>query len=80
MIGIPISAVTGGMATPAGSSFNVVAMNILQKATGASVSFLDWVIVALPVVIVMVPVTWFFITQILKPEPITDECLQGIRE
>lgn len=28
----------------------------------------------------MVPVTWFFITQILKPEPITDECLQGIRE
>lgn len=47
MIGIPISAVTGGMATPAGSSFNVVAMNILQKATGASVSFLDWVIVAL---------------------------------
>lgn len=80
MIGIPIAAVTGGMATPAGSSFNVVAMNILQGATGTSISFLDWVIVALPVVIVMTPITWFFITQLIKPEPITDSSLQGIRD
>lgn len=80
MIGIPIAAVTGGMATPAGSSFNVVAMNILQQATGTSISFLNWVCVALPVVIVMTPITWFFITQILKPEPIADAALQGIRD
>ncbi len=69
MIGIPIAAVTGGMATPAGSSFNVVAMNILQQATGTSISFLDWVVIALPIVIVMTPISWFFITQIIKPEP-----------
>lgn len=80
MIGIPIAAVTGGMTTPAGSSFNVMAMNILQNSAGVTVSFLDWVIIALPIVIVMTPVTWFFITQILKPEPITDSCLQGIRD
>ena len=71
----------GGMAPPAGSSFNVVAMGIMQKVTGgAGVSFLDWVIVALPVVILMTPITWFFITQIFKPEPISDSCLQGIRD
>ena len=80
MIGIPIAAVTGGMTTPAGSSFNIMAMNILQEATGTSISFLDWVIVALPIVIIMTPVTWFFITQFLKPEPIDDSCLQGIRD
>lgn len=80
MIGIPIAAVTGGMATPAGSSFNVVAMNILQQATGTSISFLDWALVALPVVIIMTPICWFFITAILKPEPIADSCLQGIRD
>ena len=80
MIGIPIAAVTGGMATPAGSSFNVVAMNILQQATGTSISFLDWVVIALPIVIVMTPISWFFITQIIKPEPIADSCLQGIRD
>ena len=80
MIGIPIAAVTGGMATPAGSSFNVVAMNILQQATGTSISFLDWVVIALPIVIVMTPISWFFITKIIKPEPIADSCLQGIRD
>lgn len=80
MIGIPIAAVTGGMATPAGSSFNVIAMNILQKATGMSISFLDWVIVALPIVIIMTPISWFFITSLIKPEPITDSALQGIRD
>lgn len=80
MIGIPIAAVTGGMATPAGSSFNVVAMNIMQAATGTSISFLDWVIVALPIVIVMTPITWFCITAVFKPEPISDDCLQGVRD
>ncbi len=55
-------------------------MNILQQATGTSISVLDWVLVALPVVIIMTPICWFFITAILKPEPIADSCLQGIRD
>ena len=80
MIGIPVAAVTGGMATPAGSSFNVVAMNTLTATTGEAITFLDWVIVALPIVIVMTPITWLCLTTILKPEPIADSCLQGIRD
>lgn len=80
MIGIPIAAVTGGVATPAGSSFNVVAMNILQQATGTSISFFDWTIVGLPIAIIMTPISWFFLTQFIKPEPITDNCLQGVRD
>ncbi len=80
MIGIPVAAVTGGIATPAGSSFNVVAMNILTQATGGTISFLDWAIVGLPVAIVMTPISWFFITTLIKPEPIADSCLQGIRD
>jgi sodium-dependent dicarboxylate transporter 2/3/5 len=80
MIGIPVAAVTGGIATPAGSSFNVVAMSILQQATGTSISFLDWMCVGLPIAIIMTPISWFFITQFLKPEPIEDSCLQGVRD
>lgn len=80
MIGIPIAAVTGGIATPAGSSFNVVALNILQQTTGTSISFLDWTLIGLPIAIIMTPISWFFITQLIKPEPIADQCLQGIRD
>ncbi|MBX9034952.1 SLC13 family permease [Gordonibacter massiliensis (ex Traore et al. 2017)] len=80
MIAVPVAAVTGGVATPAGSSFNVVAMQILQQTTGQTISFFDWMIVGLPIAIVMTPICWFFITKIIKPEPITDACLQGIRD
>jgi sodium-dependent dicarboxylate transporter 2/3/5 len=79
MIGIPVAAVTGGVATPAGSSFNVVAMSIMQQVTGTSISFLDWVVVGLPVAIIMTPITWFFITQLIKPEPITEAAFGEIR-
>ena len=80
MIAIPVASVTGGIATPAGSSFNVVALGIMQQITGTTISFFDWMIVGLPIAIVMTPVLWFFITTVLKPEPITDSCLQGIRD
>lgn len=80
MIGIPVASMTGGVSTPAGSSFNVVAMNILQQTTGQTISFFDWMIVGVPITVIMVPVLWFFITSIIKPEPITDACLQGIRD
>ena len=80
MIAVPVAAVTGGIATPAGSSFNVVAMQIMQQTTGQTISFFDWMIVGLPIAIVMTPICWFFITKLIKPEPITDDCLQGIRD
>jgi sodium-dependent dicarboxylate transporter 2/3/5 len=79
MIGIPVAAVTGGIATPAGSSFNVVAMSVLQQVTGTTISFLDWAIVGLPITIIMTPITWFFITQFIKPEAITESAFDEIR-
>lgn len=79
MIAIPVASVTGGIATPAGSSFNVVAMGVMQQITGNTIGFFDWVIVGLPIAIVMTPILWLSITAIIKPEPITESCLKGIR-
>lgn len=78
MIAIPVASVTGGIATPAGSSFNVMAMGIMQQVTGDTISFFDWIVVGLPITVIMIPVLWFFITAIVKPEPITDACLRSI--
>lgn len=80
MIAVPVASVTGGIATPAGSSFNVVAMGIMQQTVGYGISFFDWMIVGVPLVVVMTPILWFFLTAIIKPEPISDDCLQGIRD
>ena len=80
MIGIAYASCMGGMITPAGSALNIMTLNMLGANAGFTISFLDWVLVALPVVIIMTPICWFFITAILKPEPIADSCLQGIRD
>lgn len=52
MIGIPFAAVNGGMATPAGSSFNVLAMGVFESIAGKPLTFLQWMAVGLPTAIV----------------------------
>ena len=58
MIGIPFAAVNGGMATPAGSSFNVLAMGVFESIAGKPLTFLQWMAVGLPTAIVATLVCW----------------------
>ena len=67
-----MATMNGGMATPAGSSNNILAMGLVEQLTGQSISFLQWSVVGLPLAILLTPVSWFFITAILKPEPIKE--------
>ncbi|MEG1560959.1 MAG: SLC13 family permease [Raoultibacter sp.] len=80
MIGIPIAAVIGGVVTPAGSSFNVIAMGLLQQLTGQTISFLDWMLVGLPIALLCIPLCWFSIVKILKPEPLEKEAFDSLRQ
>ena len=80
MIAIPIAAVIGGVVTPAGSSFNVVAMGLMQELTGQTISFLNWIVVGLPIAILCIPLCWFSIVKILKPEPIESSAFDKLRQ
>ncbi|MEG0016229.1 MAG: SLC13 family permease [Gordonibacter sp.] len=80
MIAIPIAAVIGGVVTPAGSSFNVLAMGLLQQATGQTISFLDWILVGLPIAVMCIPLCWISIVKILKPEPLEKVAFDALRE
>lgn len=80
MIGIPVAAVIGGMSTPVGGNFNVMAISTMTGVTGETISFVEWMMVGLPIAIVMVPVAWFFLTLAFKPEDIDDSCLDDLRQ
>lgn len=80
MIAIPIAAVNGGFGTPAGSSFNLVAMGLYEQATGTAITFLQWTIVGFPLAFVMSAICWFSIVKILKPEKIQESDLAELRE
>ena len=68
----------GGMATPAGASINVLALGLVEQATGLTIPFLSWVLAVAPVAVLMVPVIWFVLTRIFKPEPIAEESLRAL--
>jgi len=68
MIGIPIAALIGGVATPAGSSINILGINLLQKTAGIDVTFLQWMALGVPMVVVLIPFAWWVLIKVYPPE------------
>ncbi|NLP36594.1 MAG: sodium:sulfate symporter [Firmicutes bacterium] len=64
MIGLPVASMIGGMLTPAGSSLNLMTLSFLEDLTGISVSFVEWMIIGVPVVIIVLPLAWFVILKV----------------
>lgn len=79
-IGIGLCSFIGGGATPAGSSINVLVIGMLEQTMGYTISFVDWMIACLPVCLLMLPISWFAVVKILKPEPIEDKDLKELQD
>lgn len=58
MLGIAYGCNIGGVGTPIGTPPNLIFIAVYEKATGNAVSFLDWMKIGVPVVLVMVPIAW----------------------
>jgi len=56
LLGIPLAATTGGMATIIGTPANAIAVGSLQKA-GITIEFLDWMIYGVPLMLVITAVS-----------------------
>lgn len=57
LLGVCWSASIGGLTTPVGSPTNLIVIGYLN-ANGAHVTFMDWVRLGMPVVLLMTPVAW----------------------
>jgi sodium-dependent dicarboxylate transporter 2/3/5 len=68
MLAIPMGALVGGVGTIAGSSINVLGLQIIQDNGGPEISFLQWMAVGIPMVIILLPITAFVISRAFKPE------------
>ena len=65
MIGIPFAALIGGVATPAGSSINILGIFFIQEYGDVTVRLLDWMVIGVPMVVVLLPISvrlllWFY--------------------
>ncbi|MEL6895040.1 MAG: SLC13 family permease [Planctomycetota bacterium] len=65
LLGIAYASSVGGMATPIGTPPNVMAMGELDKFD-VEISFFRWMKLAVPIVCVLIPVLWLWLTRNVK--------------
>ncbi len=77
MIGIPFAALIGGVATPAGSSINILGIFFIQEYGGVTIRFLDWMVIGVPMVLVLLPLSvrillWFYPPEMARVTEVGD--------
>ena len=66
MMGIAFAASLGGLGTLVGSPTNAIAAGLIEKALDLRISFLDWAIYGVPVVLLSVPVAMFAVARVQR--------------
>jgi len=64
MLGTAFAATIGGMGSIIGTPPNAIFAAYMREAHGVEIGFAQWMAIGLPVVLILLPVTWFFLTQI----------------
>lgn len=72
MLGIAYSASIGGLGTLIGTPPNAIFAAQVKKIFGVEISFASWMLVGVPLVILLLGVTWFYLVKIAYPTPIKD--------
>ncbi|MBM3200061.1 SLC13/DASS family transporter [Candidatus Woesearchaeota archaeon] len=67
ILGVAYAATLGGMGTIIGSTPNVIVASFLAKE-GIKINFVSWMYYAIPFTIIMIPVSWFVLVKMFKPE------------
>lgn len=65
MLGIAYSASIGGVGTLIGTPPNALLANILQGSYKIELDFVNWMMIGVPVVLLMLPLTWLVLTRLL---------------
>jgi solute carrier family 13 (sodium-dependent dicarboxylate transporter), member 2/3/5 len=68
MISTAFSALIGGIATPAGTAANIVALAQLEKLAHIEISFTSWMLLGVPASLIMVPFAWRLLLWCFPPE------------
>lgn len=66
-IGIAWSSSIGGLGTIIGTPPNAFVVSFIAVETGRVISFLDWMMLGIPVVLMMVPLAWLVLTKLALP-------------
>ena len=72
LLGTAYAASVGGVGTLIGTPPNAVLVGYLDQFLDYQLTFADWLVIGLPIVVVTLPVVWWFLTFVLYPPEVTD--------
>lgn len=65
MLGIAFAATIGGMGSLIGTPPNALLAGFVEQSYGISIGFAQWMALGIPIVLVLLPVTWLLLTRIV---------------
>jgi sodium-dependent dicarboxylate transporter 2/3/5 len=65
LVGLAYAASIGGIGTIIGTAPNVFVVSFIQSQMGREISFLNWMMVALPLVLVFLPLCWWLLCRVI---------------
>ena len=80
MIAVPVATMIGAFTTPIGSTINLLVLNELYVHIGATIPFVQWMAIGIPISLVTLPVAWWIILKVHKPADITPEMVSRFIE
>ena len=78
MIATAFGPLIGGIATPAGTAANLVAIGQLKQLANVDVSFVRWMLYGVPASLLMIPIAWRLLLWLFPPE--LDACRSRTRD
>ena len=68
MIACAFGPLIGGIATPAGTGANLIAISYLKELANVDISFLRWMSFGVPASLLMIPLAWLLLLKVFPPE------------
>jgi len=63
LLGIAYACSIGGLGTPIGTPTNLIVMGYLNEQSGGEIGFSQWMMLGVPVVLILLPLTWLTLTR-----------------
>ena len=64
LLGIAYAATIGGMGTIIGTPPNALFVAFMQESYGIEISFVRWMFIGVPLVLILLPISWFVLTHL----------------
>jgi sodium-dependent dicarboxylate transporter 2/3/5 len=65
LLGLAYAASIGGIGTIVGTAPNIFVVSFVQNQMGREISFLNWMMIAIPLVLVFLPMAWWLLCRVI---------------